>query len=111
MKRMLLPLILLATPALADRRIEQVYYNPDRVVTIKGTKSVQTVIEFGDDERIENIAVGDSAAWQVTPNKRANLVFVKPLMRNARTNMTVITDRRRYLFDLTNGTGRGTRID
>ena len=107
MKRLLLPLTLLATPALADRRIDQVYYSPDRIVTITGQKSVQTMIEFSDDERIENIAVGDSAAWQITPNKRANLVFVKPLMKNARTNMTVVTDRRRYLFDLTNGTGRG----
>ncbi len=110
MKYLLLPLLLLATPALADRRIEQVYYSPDRIVTITGHKAVQTMIEFGDDERIENIAVGDSAAWQVTPNKRANLVFVKPLMKNARTNMTVVTDRRRYLFDLADGTGRGRSL-
>lgn len=110
MKYILLLLFLLATPALADRRIEQVYYSPDRIVTINGQKAVQTMIEFGDDERIENIAVGDSAAWQVTPNKRANLVFVKPLIKNARTNMTVVTDRRRYLFDLTDGTGRGRSL-
>ena len=61
------------------------------------------MIEFGGDETIENIALGDSAAWQVTPNKRANLVFVKPLLDHARTNMTVVTDRRRYLFELVNG--------
>jgi type IV secretion system protein VirB9 len=49
---------------------------------------------------IENVAIGDSNSWQVTPNKRANLLFVKPLTAKAATNMTVVTDRRTYLFDL-----------
>lgn len=96
-------LFLLASPALADRRIETRYYSPDRIISIAGHEGVQTMIEFGNDERIENIALGDSAAWQVTPNKRANLLFLKPLMTKARTNMTVVTDKRRYLFDLYNG--------
>ncbi len=41
------------------------------------------MIEFGHGERIENVAVGDSSAWQVTPNKRANLLFLKPLFGKA----------------------------
>jgi len=36
----------------------------------------------------------------VTPNRRGNLLFVKPMVPGARSNMTVITDRRIYLFDL-----------
>jgi type IV secretion system protein VirB9 len=36
----------------------------------------------------------------VTPNKRANLLFVKPLEERAATNMTVVTDKHTYLFDL-----------
>jgi type IV secretion system protein VirB9 len=92
-----------AAPAIAASRISLIYYSPDRVVAIAGHKAIQTMIEFGKDERIENVALGDSAAWQITPNKRANLIFLKPLMAKARTNMTVITDKRRYLFDLYNG--------
>jgi type IV secretion system protein VirB9 len=103
MKQLLLGLALIATPAHADRRIAELHYNPDHVVSISGHRGVQTMIEFAGEETIENIALGDSAAWQVTPNKRANLVFVKPLIDHARTNMTVVTDRRRYLFELTNG--------
>src|SRR5205085_7069271 len=57
-------------------------------------------IRFSEDEHIENVAIGDSTKWQVTPNKRANLLFVKPLADRAVTNMTVVTDRRTYLFDL-----------
>ncbi len=109
MKKLLL-LALLSTPAYADRRIQLLYFSPDRIVSITGHRGVQTMIEFGADERIENIALGDSAAWQVTPNKRANLVFLKPLMARAHTNMTVVTDKRRYLFDLSNGGQHGRSL-
>lgn len=92
--------LLLATPALADRRLETRRYDAAEVVTIKGRVGIQATVVFGDDEHIENVAVGDSTRWQVTPNKRANLLFVKPLTHTARTNMTVVTDRYTYLFDL-----------
>jgi type IV secretion system protein VirB9 len=58
------------------------------------------MLEFADDERIENVSIGDAMGWQVTPNKKANLLFLKPLDRMAATNMTVVTDRRRYVFEL-----------
>jgi type IV secretion system protein VirB9 len=103
MKRALAALLLVASPAAAERRVGIIYYGADNIVKIVGQKSIQTMIEFGEDERIENIALGDSAAWQVTPNKRANIIFLKPLIVKARTNMTVVTDKRRYLFELTNG--------
>ncbi len=83
-----------------DPRLVERYYDPGVVVPLTGRTKVQATIMFADDERIENVAIGDSTAWQVTPNKRANLLFVKPLDATARTNMTVITNRRTYLFDL-----------
>jgi type IV secretion system protein VirB9 len=86
--------------AAADSRLVTVQFDPDRVVRIDSRTGVQSTIEFDSDEQIENVAVGDSSAWQVTPNKRANLLFVKPLSKAARTNMTVVTDRHTYLFDL-----------
>ena len=86
--------------AAADPRLVTVPFDPDRVVRIDSRTGVQSTIAFHPDEHIENVAVGDSAAWQVTPNKRANLLFVKPLSARARTNMTVVTDRHTYLFDL-----------
>jgi type IV secretion system protein VirB9 len=94
-------LLAAATPALAaDERLVARAYDPDAVVRIEGRLGVQASIAFGEDEHIDNVAVGDSASWQITPNKRANLLFVKPLSPRARTNMTVVTDRRAYYFDL-----------
>ena len=104
-------LLLLATsPALAQGRSEQFFYSPARVFTVVGQRAIQTLIQFAEDETIENIALGDAAAWQVTPNKRANMLFIKPLYARGRTNMTVVTNRRRYLFDLTIAGPKGRAI-
>ncbi|AKH43935.1 type IV secretion system protein VirB9 [Altererythrobacter atlanticus] len=84
----------------SDPRLVDRLYDPDQIVSIQGKAGVQATIMFGEDERIENVAIGDSQKWQVTPNKRANLLFVKPLAERAATNMTVVTDRHTYLFDL-----------
>ena len=93
--------ILGAAPAAAeDPRLVERLYDPGQVVTVHGRTNVQATIRFGEDEHIENVAIGDSMKWQVTPNKRANLLFVKPLSERAATNMTVVTDRHTYLFDL-----------
>lgn len=91
---------LLASPAAADPRLAEVMYNESKVVRIEGKPTVQASIVFGEDEVIENVAIGDSQTWQVTPNKRANILFVKPLASRATTNMTVVTSKRTYLFDL-----------
>lgn len=93
-------LALSAPAAAGDRRIAARFFNVDEVVQITGQAGVQTSIAFAEDERIENVAIGDSTSWQITPNKRANLLFVKPLSPRARTNMTVVTDKRTYFFDL-----------
>ena len=93
MTRALLAAALLAATALGsppcprcaeDPRLVERLYDADEVVRIEGRANVQATIRFAEDEHIENVAIGDSQAWQVTPNKRANLLFVKPLSRRAR---------------------------
>lgn len=90
----------LSASASADDRLVSRVYSEKEVVRIDGKSGVQATIAFGDGEAIENVAVGDSQAWQITPNKRADLLFVKPLDGSARTNMTVVTNRHTYFFDL-----------
>lgn len=105
MNRLLLPALvgaaLATSPAWAsDSRLVEREYDPGQVVRIDARTTVQATIAFGDSELIENVAIGDSHSWQVTPNKRANLLFVKPLKERTSTNMTVVTNLRTYLFDL-----------
>lgn len=111
MKRPFFLAILLATPLTpaaqaADTRLVSHSYKAGEVVRINARLGVQAVIAFGDDERIENVAIGDSVNWQITPNKRANLLFVKPVSARAQTNLTVVTDRYSYFFDLVAGAGQ-----
>jgi type IV secretion system protein VirB9 len=87
------------SPASVDSRVQLVDFDPDRVVLIRAALGYQMMIEFAPGERIENVSIGDALGWQVTPNKRANILFLKPV-DGAATNMTVVTDARRYLFQL-----------
>lgn len=91
----------MTSPAFADSRIKTRSYAENAVYSITGHFGFQTVIEFNDDEVIENVAIGDSAAWQVTPNRRGDVIILKPISKAPPTNMTVVTSLRRYIFELT----------
>lgn len=96
-----LALMLAGAPASAgDPRIQTRVFDEAQIVPVTGRVKVQSTIKFAPDEAIENVAIGDSAAWQVTPNRAQTMLFVKPLEPAARTNLTVVTDKRTYLFDL-----------
>jgi len=104
---LLVPALVVAPPAWAqvhaaplDPRIRVLPYDPDVVTELTLAFGFQTMLRFSDDEHIENVSIGDGQAWQVTPNKAATLLFVKPVDIATRTNMTVVTDRRSYLFEL-----------
>jgi len=89
-------------PGNGDPRIQTVTYDADQVVSLQVLSGYELTVEFAPDERIENVAVGDSGAWQVTPNKRGDRLFLK-LLQGVTTNMTVVTDARSYVFELSPG--------
>jgi type IV secretion system protein VirB9 len=87
-------------PGVVDPRIRTIAYDPDQVVLLTGYLGFQTLIAFDPGERIENVSIGDALGWQVTPNHKANVLFLKPMAVVPATNMTVVTDRRQYAFEL-----------
>lgn len=87
-------------PGPGDPRIFMVGYDESQVVELHGVLDYQMTLEFDPEEKIENVAIGDGLAWQVTPNKKANLLFLKPMAARPPTNMTVVTNLRRYQFEL-----------
>jgi type IV secretion system protein VirB9 len=93
-----------------DSRVLERYYSPETVYPIPAIMGIQTAIIFGEEERIENIAIGDGANWQVTPNKRANILFIKPMATKKLTNLTVVTNRRSYLFELNSANQKASPI-
>ena len=83
-----------------DSRIVTLDYSEASVVRLEGCVNFQTMITFGTGEHIENVGLGDSSQWQVMPNKRADLLFVKPINAKAYSNMTVVSDKHTYNFEL-----------
>lgn len=88
-------------PGPGDPRIKEFMYDPNAIVGIRGQLGYELTIEFGADERIENVSIGDSLSWQVTPNRKATLLFLKPMSKSNPTSMTVVTTERIYSFLLT----------
>ncbi len=87
-----------AHPIATDSRIRTVRYSPNEVYQFIGHYGYQSAIELEEGEKIQTVSVGDSVAWLINPS--ANRIFLKPIEQNALTNMTIITDKRTYLFEL-----------
>src|SRR3546814_402588 len=80
-------------------------YQRDQVVQIEGAPGYQVLIALAPDERVQNVALGDSGAWQVVTSQSGNMLFVRPTQDGVSTNMTVITSARFYAFDLVSANG------
>jgi len=84
-----------------DNRIKIVPYEPSNVVAILGSTFNTTQIIFEPGEMIENIQSGDAGAWQVDVQKQLpNIVFIKPTLAGSNTNLTIVTTKRTYYFQL-----------
>jgi type IV secretion system protein VirB9 len=81
-----------------DHRVHTVAYQPDEVFVFVGHYRFQSAIEFGKDEEIKTISMGDSTAWMLNPS--GNRLFLKPIEQDATTNMTIITNKHTYLMEL-----------
>jgi type IV secretion system protein VirB9 len=92
----------------ADSRIRSVVFEKDNVVFLAGTMGVSTMIVFDDEETIATVAMGDSLSWQAVPDQSKHYLFIKPLERDAITNMNVVTTKRIYNFVLRTGRPGGT---
>jgi type IV secretion system protein VirB9 len=79
-----------------DPRIRVVPYRPDVVYRLRGYVGYQLDIMFAPGERFVGVGVGDSKG--VAFAAEANNLFLKPRASRVATNLTVLTDRRTYLF-------------
>lgn len=85
-------------PITTDNRIKTYIYNQNEVYLLTLHYGFQSSIEFAKNEEVQTITLGDAYAWKITP--LANRLFIKPLEKNMRTNMTIITNKRTYQFDI-----------
>lgn len=88
----------LPTTIINDPRIVRLEYNSADVYIITTRYGYQTNINFGKGEEIETISIGDKTLWQIIPS--GSRIFIRPMEEDVMTNMTVLTNKRTYQFDL-----------
>ena len=84
-----------------DARIKTLVYREDDVIRIELTYGISTMITFGDEEIVETVSTGDSDALAASPSKDQRILFVKPTADDLRTNLSVTTNKRNYVFFVT----------
>ena len=85
-------------PTPIDSRIRIMVYNADDVFKYTGYYGYQAMVQLASDEEIVNISMGDTTGWQIVPS--GSHFFIKPMEQDATTNMTLITNKRTYHFEL-----------
>jgi type IV secretion system protein VirB9 len=85
-------------PVATDSRIKTFVYSENDVYNIVTHYGYQSNVEFGLDEEVETISVGDRVPFQIIPAGRR--LFIRAMTANARTNMTVVTNEHTYQFDI-----------
>ena len=90
--------VLMPRPLGNENRIKIINYMPNSVIRFVGHYLYHSIVEFGTDEEIKTITMGTPNAWQMHPSR--NRIFLKPIAEDATTNMTVITNKRMYFFEM-----------
>ena len=83
----------------SEKKFRSYIYNPNGVYRYIGHYTYQGFIEFEDGESISTISMGDPTLWIF--EHIGNRLFLKPVGEDdSETNMTVITNKRVYHFEL-----------
>jgi type IV secretion system protein VirB9 len=87
------------TRGLADSRIRYAPYNGDQVYRVRGFVGYQIDFEFEAGESFVGLGAGDLEGISYFGTQ--NHLFLKPKAAKVATNLTVLTNRRRYQIDYT----------
>jgi len=83
----------------SEKKFRSYIYNPNELYRYFGHYTYQGFIEFSAGETINTISMGNPTLWLV--ETLDNRIFLKPVgEENSETNMTVLTNKRVYHFEL-----------
>ncbi len=91
---------LVARPGRLDPRIRSLPYSAEQVFLVTGTYGLVTTYLFGADEDITQVVAGDTVSWQILTSADRRSLTLKPMEKDAATNLSVVTTKRTYSFDL-----------
>jgi type IV secretion system protein VirB9 len=114
MKRLALMLLGIETVALGqvpqgsiatDARFAIMTHHPNIPIRVQASPTSVVNLMFDPKERVQQVTVGDSGAYQVTVPSSADAIFVRSLRPGTSTTMSVRTDRQNYEFFLDSNAG------
>ncbi len=82
-----------------DQHIQVANYNSNQVYRINAMQGFISSIQFGNDEKILSVNIGDSSSWLISVQN--DMVNLKPTADQPDTNLNVLTTRGTYQFLLT----------
>lgn len=85
-----------ATAVAGESRLVEFPYDESKLYLVLTRPRRDTFVEFGPDERIRWLSVGDSASFKVTLAKSNEFLTIKPRNENDETNLNVRTTKRHY---------------
>jgi type IV secretion system protein VirB9 len=97
------------TRGVADSRIRYAAYNGDQVYRVRGFVGYQIDFEFEAGETFVGLGAGDLDGISYFGTE--NHLFLKPKAAKVATNLTVLTNRRRYQIDYTAVAPRPGSVD
>ena len=83
-----------------DARVTYATYQEGQVYRISTRLRTVTLVELGDGERIQSIAIGDLESFKIDKLERQNLFIIKPVIPGATTNLTVETQSHIYFLQV-----------
>lgn len=96
---MFFPFIVFADKPIAiDSRIKVFVYNEYEVFRLTLHYGYHAHIDFGKGEFVRSVSLGNNSNWYIEP--MGSKLFIQPYEKDIYTNMTVITNKRTYEFDL-----------
>lgn len=94
-------------PGSRDGRVTYATWSEGQVFRITTRLKTVTLVELGEGEKIQSIAIGDLESFRIDKLERPNLFIIKPVVAGASTNLTVETQRNIYFLEVTES-ARGT---
>lgn len=116
-KLLLLLAVLLSTPmaqagmdpisTAADHRIKVIPYQPNQVVQLLSHFGYTIHIEYAKGEVVDTGASGKPKHWHVSP--LGNAIVLEPILEDNTTNLTIVTNKRIYHYELQSRKTRNPR--
>ena len=83
-----------------DARVTYATYQEGQVYRLTTRLRTVTLVELGDGEKIQSIAIGDLESFKIDKLERQNLFIIKPVIPGASTNLTVETQKNIYFLQV-----------